>query len=284
MNLSPERCRELLDARLQEWIRPIPFRSLKDPLSSLLAGGKRVRPLVTLLSCAASGGKAEDAVDAALAVELLHAASLVHDDVMDHASLRRGRPTVHKAYGTSAALLCGDYLVALAYRCMLETPAAAREKALGLMTSTYRTLCEGQALEEEVNGSGRPTAELLLSVIEKKTASLMELAAALGALIGKAGPEGERALADFGRNLGIAFQIQDDILDLTGSESETGKDSMLDVKNRKVTFARETSVATAERQSVRYMEEALSALRKMPPSDTRQALEVFAVSLIHRRA
>jgi geranylgeranyl diphosphate synthase type II len=265
------------------------------PLESLLGSGKRVRPLVTLLSCEVAGGSAEKALDAAVGVELLHTASLIHDDMMDRALLRRGKPTLHSAYPENIALLCGDYVVALAYEQMLRVPPRCRETILGLTNATYRMLCEGQALEETLREASQATKEQLLEIVEKKTASLVQLAACIGAHMASASPDVCSSLGRFGRWLGIAFQIQDDILDAVGNEEETGKDRLLDRKNQQLTFVTSAGdkhleaegasqgVLLAVEQSEYYMEQALAVLREFPPSGALDDLRQFSCSLLNRR-
>lgn len=290
-----ESLRNLIEENLHKVVSAIPSPSLRDPISSLLATGKRVRPLVTLICTEVAGGSALHAVHAAMGVELLHAASLVHDDIMDSASLRRGRPTLHAAHGVNIALLCGDYLVALAYEQMFRVRREeAREEVLALTNATYKVLCEGQALEEWLTRDAQPEGESVLEVIEKKTASLMELAARLGAVLGGAEYNVTQALGQFGKMFGIAFQIQDDILDVMGCEKETGKDHLLDARNRKTTSVRAAStddfvgggsggLMTARHQCEKYVVKAHSALAAIPISEARGRLAGFVSSLMDRR-
>ncbi len=275
-----------IDIAFEKLTTGIQSGALCQPVFSLLKKGKRIRPLITLLACEAAGGNAASATDAAVGVELLHTASLIHDDIMDQATLRRGQPTLHTAYGLNLALLSGDYLVALAYEAFFRVPLAAREQVLHRANVTYRTLCEGQALEE--GGQGQ-TASLdrMIEIIEKKTASLLEFAVESGALIAGAPSRVREALARFGKMLGISFQIQDDILDVAGTEMETGKDRLLDSKNQKITLAAardENTLIRAKALSLHYMEEALSALKAVPASEARDLLAEFALTLVNRRA
>ncbi len=297
LDLELQKYRNLVDERCLELVSGIRYEALREPVASLLASGKRIRPLVTLLSSEASGGSAKDVLDPAMGMELLHAASLVHDDIMDRASLRRGKPTLHEAFGNNIALVCGDYLVALAYEKMFLAPPQFRENALALTNKAYRSLCEGQALEEHVNSANDANLKTFFEILENKTGSLMELAASVGALIGGADEKLRLAFAQFGNWLGVAFQIQDDILDVVGCETETGKDHLLDMKNNKKTFlhfagaeevpiteATDERILLAAKKSEECMDRSLAVLREIPTSDARNRLEKFALSLLNRRS
>jgi geranylgeranyl pyrophosphate synthase len=282
--------RHLIDRRIEAILRKIVPASLRPPIAGLLGGGKRVRALITLLSCEAAGGRAVRALDAAAGIELLHAASLIHDDIMDRATLRRGRPAFHSVCGTNQAIVCGDYLVALAYEEVFRVDGSVRTEAIESLNRGYRRLCEGQLLEERANGNGKkPSRKVLLEIMEKKTASLIELAAVLGGLLGRGRRDNRRplgSLARFGRSLGIAFQIQDDILDRTGDEKETGKNRLLDLRNKKSTYLRSgggPALRTARAEAERYLVKALSSLRELSPSPARSDLEDFVKSMAGRR-
>lgn len=282
--------RQAIDRRIGGILRGIVPPSVRQPVSALLRGGKRIRSLVTLMACEAAGGDARRALDAAAAIELLHAASLIHDDIMDRATLRRGRPSLHSVCGTNQAIVCGDYLVALAYEQIFRADPRAREAALAAMNRGYRRLCEGQLLEESANSNGRaPSQKRVMQIMERKTASLIELAAVLGGLLSRCGRAERRtlaALARFGRLLGIAFQIQDDILDRTGQEEETGKDRLLDRRNKKTTYLRSgapSDISAARKRAEAFLAGALASLGQLPPSAARARLENFVRSLAGRR-
>ncbi len=150
------------------------------------AGGKRIRPVVTLLACEAVGGEASDAVHAGVGIEILHNFTLVHDDIMDHAETRRGRLTVHKKWDENIALLSGDVLLALAYRALLRTKASCIQEISKVFTEGVVTVCEGQALDKEFETRHRVHVNEYLLMIEKKTGKLVSVAAHIGALIGNA--------------------------------------------------------------------------------------------------
>lgn len=212
-------------------------RSLYQPCHYVMSGGgKRFRPLLTLLACEAVGGNALDALHAASAIEILHNFTLVHDDIMDHAPSRRGRTTVHKKWDESTAILTGDALLALAYRELLQTHSPHIQKITDVFTDGVITVCEGQALDKEFETRSRVHVNEYIQMIEKKTGKLISVAAEIGALIGCAPQAHIEALRAYGALLGRAFQIQDDVLDIVGNEKEFGKAIGGDLQEGKRTF------------------------------------------------
>jgi geranylgeranyl diphosphate synthase type I len=180
------------------------------------AGGKRIRPLICLLSCEAVGGATADAVKTAAALELVHTFTLIHDDIMDCDDLRRGKPSVHVVYGTATAILAGDLLFSKAFE-LCDAPA------FRILARAASEICEGQEMDMSFEKANGVSEEEYLEMIRRKTAVLLEAAAESGALLGKAGRDQVTALSDYGRCLGLAFQIHDDVLDLTADEKKLGK-------------------------------------------------------------
>lgn len=213
-----EQIESALSAALSEFNEP---GCLYDPVHYLFeAGGKRVRPVLTMLACEAVGAPSMHAVHAAIAVELLHNFTLVHDDIMDSSSKRRGRDTVHVKWNTNTAILAGDVMMGMAMRLLLRSAAHA-ERPLDVVDAFSTGLidvCDGQALDMEFMLRSDVRSPEYFMMIEKKTARLLEMSVAIGASIGNASPEQRSALQTFARELGIAFQMQDDILDAFGSE------------------------------------------------------------------
>lgn len=199
-------------------------------------GGKQVRPLLVYIANDMFNGKPEYAADAALAVEIFHNFSLVHDDIMDHAPLRRGRETVHKKWNGSTAILSGDALLVAAYTQLEKYPA---EKALQLMRLFSRTaleVCEGQQIDMDFEVQEEVTLEEYLQMIRKKTAVLLACSLAMGAYAANA-PESEaKKMYAIGIEAGLAFQIQDDLLDTFGASPQTGKQTGGDILSHKKTW------------------------------------------------
>jgi geranylgeranyl diphosphate synthase type II len=202
----------------------------------LMAGGKRIRPVITLLACEAVGGLPGEALHAGAGIEILHNFTLVHDDIMDHAGTRRGRVTVHKKWDENVAILAGDSLLALAYRALLKTKSQKIQEVSRIFTEGVITVCEGQALDKEFETRHRVHVNEYLAMIEKKTGKLVSVAAQIGALVGNATAVELEALRRYGEYVGRAFQLQDDLLDITADEKEFGKTIGGDLAEGKKTF------------------------------------------------
>lgn len=203
---------------------------LRDASRHILeAGGKRVRPRLTLLAYEAVGGKdINEVLPIAAAVELVHTATLVHDDINDHGSMRRGRPTVNARWGRTFALLTGDFLFTKVYQLM------ATFKDLNIIFAEMTmALVEGETLQAAAAKSGQLDRETYARIIAKKTASLFAGAAKMGAILGGGTPEQVSALEQYGFNTGLAFQIVDDILDLIADSQQLGKTAGLDMAQGK---------------------------------------------------
>jgi geranylgeranyl diphosphate synthase type II len=200
------------------------------------SGGKRLRPLLVLLSAKAVGGRYSEAYYTGAAVELLHNFTLVHDDIMDNAEKRRGRPTLHVKYDNSTAILAGDGLLAVAYENLLKDCNGNTREIFADFTKGLVEVCEGQSLDKEYESKSSVTIKEYLKMIQKKTAAMLEMCCSVGARLGNGTPEEIKALSSFGRNIGIAFQIQDDLLDIIANEAEFGKIVGGDLVEGKKTF------------------------------------------------
>lgn len=203
---------------------------------SLENGGKRLRPILLLMACEAFGGNPEDARRAALGIEMYHNFTLLHDDVMDRSDLRRGKPTVFKKWGTDTAILSGDVMLTLAGDYMSEVPDSCLRTVLKEFNEMAVGVYEGQQLDMEFEQSDDVTLERYLEMIRLKTSVLLGAACSIGARIGGATDEEARAMYRFGESLGVAFQIQDDYLDVYGDSATFGKPVGGDILNNKKTF------------------------------------------------
>lgn len=208
---------------------------------SLLSGGKRIRPVLTLEFCRISGGMPSDALPVACGVEMLHSYSLIHDDLpcMDNDDLRRSMPTNHKVYGETTAVLAGDALQAEAFRSILscKLSASTRAECARILANVAgeNGICGGQYMD--MIGEKRLLSETELHLMcEKKTASMISAACMMGAVVGGANAGQVSAAESFGKNIGLAFQIRDDILDVCGADSELGKPIGSDAREGKNTF------------------------------------------------
>ena len=244
-----------LAAQVDEWIRPYvegrtgptaPFyqmmayhlgwtSSTGDPLGAAAATGKRLRPALAVLVCEALGGSPDAARGAAVAVELVHNFSLVHDDIQDRSDYRRGRETVWRLWGAPQAINVGDAMFALAQLALVgQTPNPARlPEALRRLNQTCLSLVEGQFLDLQLESIASVSFDLYEQMIARKTAALIACACSLGALAADADESTVTACADLGRQLGIAFQFQDDLLGIWGNPRQTGKPIATDILSRK---------------------------------------------------
>jgi geranylgeranyl pyrophosphate synthase len=195
-----------------------------DPIYYVLdLPGKKIRPLLVMLSCGVAGGSVEKAVFAATAVELLHNFTLVHDDIMDNDETRRGKPSVHVKWDVNTAILCGDGLLGFAFQKLLQSPVENRALLADRFTEAMIIICEGQGLDKMFEHHPEVTDIRYLDMIERKTAALIRLSCELGALVAGVEANVVDKLRDFGHNLGMAFQIQDDILDIMADQQKLGK-------------------------------------------------------------
>ena len=210
---------------------------LYEPIAyTLEAGGKRVRPQLAMIASQMFGGKEEDVLPAALALEVFHNFTLLHDDVMDKAEIRRGRPTVHVKWNENTAILSGDQMVIEAYKLLSNVPANKLPKALYLFNKMATEICEGQQYDVDFESQEHVTIEDYLKMIRLKTSVLLATALQMGAYIAGANDEQQEALYQFGINIGLAFQIQDDILDVWGDPATFGKAVGGDISCNKKTF------------------------------------------------
>jgi len=252
---------------------------------SLLAPGKRLRPLLVLMSAEACGGDPEEALPAACAVEMIHAYSLIHDDLpaMDDDDLRRGRPTCHKVYGEGIAILAGDALQALAFEIVARDirPAATAARccaALGCAAGPT-ALVGGQADDLAGNFAGAGLRELE-SIHARKTGAMLNVCLELGGLVAGADDEQAAALAQFGRRLGLAFQITDDLLDVRGSAAAVGKRVGKDSAGGKLTFPGLLGIDESARRAEQLVAEARAALA--PLGARGQHLDVLVQYVLER--
>jgi len=226
----------------------------------VFAGGKRLRPVLCLAAAEACGGKREDALPAACAVELMHTYSLVHDDLpcMDDDDLRRGRPTCHKVYGEGMAVLCGDALLTEAFAVLARSNSVEMIAELASAGGS-RKLIGGQVLDLEGEGKSLSLEELI-RIHEAKTAALLTASIRLGAMSAGANPEQLAALPEFGHALGLAFQVIDVILDVTQTTENLGKTAGKDAAVAKATYPAVMGLEESREEAARLTAEALEAL------------------------
>jgi geranylgeranyl diphosphate synthase type I len=212
-----------------------------------MAGGKRLRPCISMLSCESVGGNLKQVLTLTVAIELIHNFTLVHDDIMDKSNLRRNLPTVHKKFGKPTAIIAGDLLFAKAFEIMhniSDNISILKRVNFGL-TNCVREICEGQQLDMDFEKKREVSEEEYLEMIRKKTAILFEFSAKSGAILGEGTAKEINALGEYGEALGLAFQIQDDYLDMSSDEGTLGKDIGNDIRNGKKTLIAVRSINNA---------------------------------------
>ena len=278
------------------------------------SGGKRMRPGVTILSYLANGGKdVSEAVKIAAAFEMIHSATLIHDDINDRSEMRRGKMSAYKKYGLQQALIGGDFLFVKAF----GIGGFFNEEIVTLVAQACTAIAESEIVQIEEEGQVAPL-DIYLNIIEGKTAKPIMAGARIGAYLAKADPERIRSMGEYGLNIGMAFQIVDDILDITGSEKTLGKPRMVDFDERKATLpliyamedggvgaqlsklfhkkrktdadveravdliSRTDAIERAKEKAREFADKALSALDELPESAHRAGLRQLAETVVNR--
>ena len=265
----------------------IPERLKEAMIYSLEAGGKRVRPALLLASCGMAGGKTEDALPFACALEMIHTYSLIHDDLpaMDNDDLRRGKPTSHKVFGEAVAILAGDGLLSAAAELMARTAAGFRDtRGVCAMESILRHagvtgMIAGQSLDVISEGE-KPRRELVEYIHTHKTADLLQAPVEAGLILAGADEASLKAGRDFGLHAGLAFQMTDDLLDVTGDAGTMGKSAGQDAANEKMTWVALRGVDGTREDAAKEITAACRALERMPWNT--EVLSGFAEKLLNR--
>jgi len=234
---SPSELLKHVEQAINEIQYPTYPGNLYEPISYIMSlGGKRVRPTMLLMAVDLFSGDVIKALPAAMAIETFHNFTLIHDDIMDNAPLRRGKQTVHEKWGTNTAILSGDVMMVEANKHITNVDVSILKPALDTFNATAQGVCEGQQLDMEFENRSDVSIPEYIDMIRLKTAVLLGGAMKLGAIVAKAKPEEADLIYAFGENLGIAFQLQDDILDVFGDPEKFGKQIAGDIIANKKTF------------------------------------------------
>jgi geranylgeranyl diphosphate synthase type II len=259
---------ELFNAHLDNYIKGSDKkqpRELYDPESYILSlGGKRIRPLLALIACDLFDKKAEEALNAALCVELFHNFSLIHDDILDKAPLRRGQATVHSKWNSDIAILSGDVMLVKAFDVLKTTEAEKLKTLLNLFSKTAIEVCEGQQLDMNFENNDSVSVEDYIHMITNKTAVLLGCSLKMGAVCADAHPDDANHIYEFGKHLGIAFQLMDDLLDAYAEGDTFGKQIGGDIISNKKTFL---LLKAKELASGGKKEKLISALKEKNPEE-----------------
>jgi geranylgeranyl diphosphate synthase type II len=249
---------------------------LISPVRYILSiGGKRLRPVLALMTCNLFSDKIDDAILPAAGLEVFHNFTLVHDDIMDQASLRRNLPTVHAKWNSNQAILSGDVMAFIANDCFLQAPPGTLIKVFKVFNKAAIEVCIGQQLDMDFEKISIVSEEEYLRMIELKTAVLLAASATIGAIIGGAGDKDSDQLYEFGKNLGLAFQIQDDLLDVYGDVSLFGKISGGDIVTNKKTFLLIKALEVATGSTLKKLQEQIHARDFDPEIKVKTVMEIF---------
>jgi len=309
---------KIVDEAIPKFLPITPPDEMYHAMRHLLdAGGKRLRPSALLLAAEAVGGKPENVLPAAVAIELIHNFTLIHDDIMDEADLRRGLATVHKKWGVPRAIIAGDALYSKAFEILSCTKSEPQQlvESLELMSKTCTDICEGQWMDMNFETKKDVKEEEYMRMVEKKTAVLFATAVRIGATLSGANRDMSRALWDYGRLAGVGFQIYDDVIDLITPEEILGKAQGGDIIEGKrtlivihalskgvtidalgksnatrsevsaalITLKDSGSIDYAMNKALNFIEEGKSALKALPDSEAKAILIGLADYMIARK-
>jgi len=249
---------------------------LIDPVKYILSiGGKRLRPVLALIACNLFNDKVDEAVLPAAGLEVFHNFTLVHDDIIDQALVRRNFPTVHSKWNINQAILSGDVMAFIANDCILQTPSRYLSKVFKVFNKAAIEVCVGQQLDIDFEKATIVSKDEYLRMIELKTGALMAASAKIGAIIGGADDKDSELLYDFGRNLGLAFQMQDDILDVYGDAKVFGKVQGGDIVTNKKTFLLVKALEIASVEQFKLLQEQISQKDFDPETKIKKVTELY---------
>lgn len=282
--------KQLVDDRLKLLLnsKPTLYEDVQDAMRySASIGGKRIRPCLLMEFADICGGDREDALNIAAALEMVHTYSLIHDDLpcMDNDDMRRGMPSCHKKFGEDIALLAGDALLTLAFKVISTCKNSKPDNILKCVNilsdfAGVDGMVGGQVIDLQ-SEEKRVDDKTLLQMCTLKTARLIQAACLMGCVISNASEEEQKAAFDFGYNLGVAFQIVDDILDVTSTTEELGKPIGSDSQNNKSTFVSTLGLETARKLANEYTEKAIESLK--PFGESANLLKDFTIDILDRR-
>jgi len=251
---------------------------LYEPIRYILSmGGKRIRPVLCLTACELFGGDIQKAIPAALSLELFHNFTLLHDDIMDKAEKRRNMDCVHIKWNENVAILSGDAMQIMAFDCLKTLPESVMRECIGLFNKTAVEVCEGQQFDMDFEQQSDVTEAEYMEMIRLKTGVLLAASLKLGAIIAKASPEEASLMYDFGIHVGLAFQLQDDLLDVYGDTTKFGKKIGGDITTNKKTFLLIQALRKADMKTRRELE------RWLNMTGFRSEEKIAAVTAIYDR-
>lgn len=273
---SAEELQQLFEEELQAQRFNRDPANLYEPFGYILGlSGKRMRPVMLLLACEMFGNDVHKGLPQAIAIELFHNFTLIHDDIMDHAPLRRGWPSVHEKFNQTIAILSGDAMLVHAYQYLVQTKSNLIAKLISIFNECAIKVCEGQQMDMNFETAVDVSVEDYLRMIELKTATLIATSMQIGALVGGASDGDANQLFEFGRELGIAFQLKDDWLDAFGDSDKTGKQPGGDIIQNKKTFLLLAAMNLADASTKKQLENLISLNENYGDEKIDMMLEIF---------
>lgn len=280
-SLTQTNIQQLIEARFEKLSLPEEPSSLYDPVRYTLSlGGKRIRPFLTLSGCGLCGGEPRQALAAGMAIELLHNFTLLHDDIMDAAETRRGKPSVFKKWDASTAILSGDAMYAWAFEQLQyygENDTYSKEQyaqILDIFLKSARTVCEGQAFDLEFEQTNEVSIDEYLNMIRGKTAALISASFQLGGAVAGADPQQMQKLNEIGTQMGTAFQIQDDLLDVIADPSKFGKKRGGDIAEGKKTYLSILALKLGNRHQMEWLSSILKG-KAAEKNDIEKVIDLY---------
>ena len=251
-------------------------QNLYDPLNYILTlGGKRMRPVLTLMGCELFGGNIETAANQALGVEVFHNFTLIHDDIMDVAPIRRGKPTVHVKWNEPTAILSGDLMLIKAINLVRQANVQFQNPLLDVFNQTAIEVCEGQQLDMNFESREKVTADEYIEMIRLKTAVLLGCALQMGAIVAGANPLQQKNIYNFGQMVGIGFQLMDDILDVFGEQDKVGKQVGGDIISNKKTYLLIKALELAEGETKTQLNHWLTVDDFIPQQKVEAVMKIY---------
>ncbi len=246
----------IIEKEIEKLSYPERPKELYDPVKYILGiGGKRIRPILLLMSYQLFGKNINEAISPAIAIEIFHNFTLMHDDIMDNAPFRRGKKTVHKKWNKNIAILSGDIMIVRAYQMIMNVDGAIIKKVLSVFSKAAQEVCEGQQWDMNFEDDNNVTLANYMEMIEFKTAVLLAASLQIGGIIAGTNDDNQKHLYEFGKNIGIAFQLKDDMLDLFGDPEKFGKKMGGDVLANKKTFMYLKAIQIADKSTQKELKQ-----------------------------
>lgn len=274
--LNFEKAQEIINREIATLVIDREPVELYQPVKYILSiGGKRIRPALVLMACSIFSGQISRAIKPALAIEIFHNFTLLHDDIMDNSLLRRNQPTVHKKWNKNTGILSGDVMSILSYKFVSDCSAGILPGILDLFTTTALEVCEGQQYDMNYETRDDISVDDYIKMVTLKTSVLLAASLKLGAMTGGASPADSDLMYEFGKNLGIAFQIRDDQLDVFGNPEKFGKKIGTDIIANKKTYLILKALELADDESGKILKKLISTKNINPEEKISTIIEIF---------